>query len=141
MMPDDKPNPFQGKTTRNPPYTVPNDAAAPDQTFSDIEVPGEPKNETRYRFSPDMSMQFMAESANYHEAGEEAAYIDFGSVTLVKGGSVYPDAVGLGQGEATPFAAQKGEMPGGEGGKMAGKATGGMVQAAAPVKSDVPANR
>ena len=31
--------------------------------------------------------------------------------------------------------------PEGEGGRMIGKATGGFVQAAKPVKSDVPANR
>lgn len=141
MMPDDKPDPFQGKTDRKPPYTIPNDADASDRTFSDIELAGPPKNETRYRYSPDMGMQFMAESANYHEAGEEAAYIDFGCITLEKGGKAYPDAVGLGQGETTPFCAQKGEMPPGEGGKMLGRASGGMVEAASPVKSDVPANR
>lgn len=142
MTPDDKPNPFQGKTGRTPPYEIPKDAGASEATFTGTEAAPDPaKNETRYRFSPDMDRQIMVDSFNYHEAGEEAAYVDFGSVKLIKGGSVYPDAVGIGEGEATPFSAQRGEMPSGEGGKMLGRPTGGMVQAMAPVKSDVPANR
>lgn len=141
MTPDDKPDPYQGKTTRRPPYTIPNDSGAADDSFTSIEMPGPPKNETRYRYSPEMDRNVMGDSFNYHEAGEEAAYVDFGAITLIKGGKVFPDATGLGEGEATPFSAQRGEMPEGEGGKMIGKATAGFVQAARPVKSDVPANR
>jgi hypothetical protein len=58
-----------------------------------------------------MDRQVMEESYHYHEPGESPAIVDFGSVTLEKGGSVYPDALGLGEGEATPFSAQRGEMP------------------------------
>lgn len=141
MTPDDKPNPYQGKTVRKPPYEIPNDSGAKEETFSGPQVEGPPKNETRYRYSPDMDRQIMVDSFNYHEAGEEAAYVDFGAVTLIKGGKVFPDVTGLGEGEATPFSAQRGEMPEGEGGKMVGKATAGFVQAMRPVKSDVPANR
>jgi hypothetical protein len=141
MMPDDKPNPFQDKTARKPPYSIPNDTTAKDATFSGPADEGPVRNETRYRYSPDMDRQIMVDSANYHEAGEEAAYIDFGAVSLVKGGTVYPDAIGLGEGEQTPFAAQQGQHPEGSGGKMLKRPTGGFVQAAMPVKSDVPANR
>ncbi len=141
MTPDDKPDPFQDKTGRKPPYTIPNDADADGQVFSDIEMPGPAKNETRYRYSPEMDRSVMEESYHYHEPGDSPVFIDFGAITLEKGGKVYPDAVGTGEGEATPYSAQRGEMPEGEGGKMLSKATGGFVQAAKPVKSDVPANR
>lgn len=106
-----KANPFQGKTGRKPPYGIPNDASAGDESFTGTEQIGSPKNETRYRYSPDMDRQVMEESYHYHEPGESPAVIDFGSVTLEKGGSVYPDAIGLGEGEATPFSAQQGEHP------------------------------
>jgi hypothetical protein len=117
MMPDDKPNPFQAKTGRTPPYTNPNDSSAGAEVFTGPPVEGPPRNETRYRYAPDMDTQIMVDSANYHEAGDSPAIIDFGAVKLEKGGSVFPEAMGLGEGEQTPFAAQQGEHPEGTGGK------------------------
>lgn len=111
MMPDDKPNPFQDKTSRKPPYTIPNDSSAADAIFTGPPVEGSVRNETRYRYSPDMDMQEMAQSANYHEAGDSPAIIAFGAMTLEKGGKIYPDAKGIGEGEKTPFCAQEGEHP------------------------------
>lgn len=142
MMPDDKPNPFQDKTGRKPPYELPNDSGAKDEVFSGPSDEGPVRNETRYRYAPDMDRQVMVDSFNYHEAGEAPAIIDFGAVTLEKGGAVFPEAMGLGEGESTPFCAQQGEHPEGTGGKRPmGRPTRGFVQAARMVKSDVPADR
>lgn len=136
---------YQGKTGRDNPHQIPKDeTTAKDEVFSGPKIDPDNIVVTGYRLSPDLPFKGWKDAGELHPAGERAAYVHFGSLDApqIALNEVLPDAVGLGQGEETPFAAQRGEMPEGTDGKfMAATTTEGFVQARKPVKSDVPANR
>jgi len=134
---------YQGKTGRDNPHTIPADSGAKDELFSGPKVDGDNIIVTGYRLSPEIPFRDWKSASEFHPAGERAAYIHYGSLAAPKIdlNEVLPDAIGLGEGEATPFSAQRGEMPEGAGKFLSPDDTSGFVQAAKPVKSDVPADR
>lgn len=134
---------YQGKTGRDNPHPIPADSSAKDEVFSGPKIDADNIIVTGYRLSPDLPRRGWKEASEFHPAGERAAYIHFGALAApqIALNEVLPDAVGLGQGEATPFSAQRGEMPEGNGKFLPATTTEGFVEAAKPVKSDVPANR
>ena len=135
---------YQNKTGRKPPYEIPADTGAKDEVFSGPKVDPDNIVLTGYRLSPDMPLMRWNQASEMHPAGENPAYIHFGALTVpeIMLNEVLPDVVGLGEGEETPFAAQKGEMPEGEGGKfLDANYSKNFVQAEKVVKSDVPCKR
>lgn len=132
---------YQGKTGRDNPHEIPADSGAKDEVFSGPRIDNDNVSVSGYRESPDMPRRNWKDSSEFHPAGEKAAYIHFGSLESPSLNEVLPDVIGLGEGEATPFSAQRGEMPEGEGKFLKATTTEGFVQARKPVKSDVPANR
>lgn len=132
---------YAGKTGTDQPYERPKDAGAKDEIFSGPAIDSDNIIITAYRYSPKMPLRDWKEAGDFHPAGESPAFVHFGALDPPKLNEVLPDVIGLGEGEATPFSAQRGEMPEAEGKFMPATTTEGFVQAKKPVKSDVPANR
>jgi hypothetical protein len=108
----EQPDKYQGVTGRKPPYTIPKDAGAESAIFSGPKIDNENISSTAYRFSPDMERVPWTEHDSGHARGPKPATIAFGALlpqTIIN--PLKADAIGLGEGEKTPFSAQRGEMP------------------------------